>query len=270
MTVRRSLGNGRFLIVICLLALVSACATEFRETSTGPVEDAQVQHVLAIQNPALTPENGGRLVDASLLEPGDIILSAAKGITSLGVRLFTTSPVSHAALYMGQGEIVEAVGEGVRRRSLHEALEEDAVAVAFRFPELQLDQMQRISEFADAQIGKKYNHLGVVLQAPFALEKKICELPVLPATVRDLCIRGVASIQLGVVSEKTFFCSQFLIEAYRNAGIPMTDADPRWISPADIMHMREGDVPSMRARQTLAYVGHLKFRAPLAPDNDNP
>jgi len=31
------------------------------------------------------------------------------------------------------------------------------------------------------------------------------------------------------------------------------------VSPADLLHMREGDVPSVRIHQPLQYVGHLKF-----------
>ena len=36
----------------------------------------------------------------------------------------------------------------------------------------------------------------------------------------------------------------------------------RWLSPSDILHMREGDVPSVKSLQALEYVGHLKFRVP--------
>ncbi|HEY4638237.1 MAG TPA: hypothetical protein VIH23_08250 [Burkholderiales bacterium] len=43
----------------------------------------------------------------------------------------------------------------------------------------------------------------------------------------------------------------------------MTDADPRLVSPADILHMREGDVPSFRIRVPLRYVGHLKYDRPM-------
>ena len=86
----------------------------------------------------------------------------------------------------------------------------------------------------------------------------------MPTKVRDACLRGVASIQLGAVSDKSFFCSQFLVEAYRRAGAPITDADPRWVSPGDILHMREGDVTSMPAILSLTYIGHLKFHASFA------
>jgi hypothetical protein len=68
----------------------------------------------------------------------------------------------------------------------------------------------------------------------------------------------VAAIQLGIGRNDQFFCSQFVLEAYKTAGLPLTDADPRLISPGDLLHMREGDVPSVKIRQTLQYVGHLK------------
>ena len=253
----------RVLTLIGLILLFGGCATEMRTVGGEADGNDRARHQLVMQNPALTPQNGGRLVDASVLKSGDILLSAGKGITTYGVKLFTTSPVSHAALYVGEGDLVEAVGEGVRRRSLEESLDEESVVVAFRRPDLTPEQARQIADFADAQIGKKYNHVGVLLHAPFSLERKLCELPVLPTLVRDACLRGIAAIQLGAVSNKSFFCSQFLVEAYRSAGVPITDADPRWISPADILHMREGDVPSMPANQALTYIGHLKFRTPF-------
>ena len=42
-------------------------------------------------------------------------------------------------------------------------------------------------------------------------------------------------------------------------------ADPRLLSPADLLHLREGDVPSVRSHRALQYVGHLKFQ-PVAAD----
>jgi len=256
----RSLRNP---MLIAFALALAGCATDVRQVSGSPDGGDRIRRQIVMQNPALTPQNGGRLVDVSALEAGDILLSAGKGITTYGVELFTTSPVSHAALYVGDGDLVEAVGEGVRRRSLRESLDEESVVVAFRRPDLQTEQARKIAEFADAQVGKKYNHLGVLLHAPFSLERKLCELPVLPTRIRDACLRGVASIQLGAISDKSFFCSQFLIEAYRSAGVPITDADPRWISPGDILHTRKGDVPSMPANQVLTYIGHLKFHVPF-------
>jgi hypothetical protein len=94
--------------------------------------------------------------------------------------------------------------------------------------------------------------------------RRACELPFVPTLVRDFCIRGIATIQLGAFSNDQFFCSQFVLEAYRQVGLPLTDAAPRWLSPRDILHMREGDVPSVTVRQALTYVGHLQYAPPAS------
>ena len=61
-----------------------------------------------------------------------------------------------------------------------------------------------------------------------------------------------------------------LFDIYRSAGLPLTDADPRLINPGDLLHMREGDIPSVRIHQALQYVGHLKSPPPqvVATSND--
>jgi hypothetical protein len=109
-------------------------------------------------------------------------------------------------------------------------------------------------------VGRKYNLVGVMLQAPFTIDRKMCELPLTPTLVRDFCVQGLGAVHLGLGRSDTFFCSQFVLEAYRRAGLPLTSADPRLLSPADLLHMREGDVPSVRSNQVLHYVGHLKYQ----------
>ena len=42
---------------------------------------------------------------------------------------------------------------------------------------------------------------------------------------------------------------------FASAGIPA-------VSPADLLHMREGDVPSVAVSRPLRYVGHLKYNPP--------
>ena len=240
------------------LALVAwalaACATG---TRTDPATGAQS---LAMQNIALNPRNGGQLVDGTALRAGDIILSSNNGLNSVGIRVLTQSTVSHASLYVGNAHVAEAVGEGVRRRSTIALLDEEATVVAFRHPGVTPEHAQKMGHFVDAQVGTKYNYLGIMLQAPFTIERRLCELPLVPSLVRDICLRGVGAIQLGLGRNDQFFCSQFVLEAFKRAGLPLTDADPRLISPRDLLHMREGDVPSVKIHQTLQYVGHLKFQ----------
>ena len=259
-------GMRRWLVwlggVVSLL-LVTGCATRL-DLAPEPGEPVlQVQQRLL-----LTPRNGGVSIGVEDLQAGDIVLSSTHSLVSLGVRLFTVAPVSHAALYLGDGVFVEAVGAGVRSRTAQEYLEGESTVVAFRHPGVQPSHVVALQAFADQHVGKKYNTLGIVLQAPFSLSRQYCELPLVPGLVRDFCIRGLAVVQLGALRNDRFFCSQFVLEAYRHAQLPLTSADPRLVNPADLLHMREGDVPSVRTEQALHYVGHLKTTAlPMAEDS---
>ncbi len=239
--------------VCAVVGLLSACATGIGTDHTSGTQAFQVQNRLL-----LTPANGGQRITTAELLPGDIILSSTNGVTSMGIRLLTVSPVSHAALYLGNNDIAEAVGAGIRTRKMADFIADESTIVAFRHPGVRTEHADTMRIFANTHAGKKYNVLGVVLQAPFTLQRQYCELPLVPSLVRDACIRGLAAIQLGVARNDRFFCSQFVLAAYQEARLPLTTADPLLVSPADLLHMREGDVPSVRIAQSLQYVGHLK------------
>ncbi|MDH6593689.1 cell wall-associated NlpC family hydrolase [Variovorax sp. TBS-050B] len=247
-----------------LLLLLPGCATRL----DLPSEDAGLR--LRVQSSVIAPGNGGELIAADALAPGDILLTSIATVNSFGIRLGTFSPVSHAVLYLGDGRIAEAVGSGVRARALDEVLNEEQMVVAFRVPGIDPAGAERLRAWAESQVGTRYNTAGVMLNAPFVLNRRLCELPLMPASVSSFCISGMATVQLGASRDDQFFCSQFVLEAYRRAGLPITDADPRWVSPADLLHMREGDVPSIAARQPLRYVGHLKYNPPPLLAADGP
>jgi len=239
---------------------LGGCATRIDRDPDNGLPTLQVQNRLL-----LTPTNGGQTIGGSDLKAGDIILSATHGISSVGIRALTLSPVSHAALYLGNDQIIEAVGSGIRIRSTAEFVADEATIVAFRHPSMTETHADALRSFAAVQDGKKYNTVGIVLQAPFTLQRAYCELPLVPGVVRDACIRGIAAVQLGAARNDRFFCSQLVLEAYRAAQLPLTDASALLVSPADLLHMREGDVPSVQIKQALQYVGHLKG-GPLATD----
>jgi hypothetical protein len=250
---RQSCSGLRLFGLFAATCLLAACATGIGTDPTSGKSTLQAQNRLL-----LTPANGGQRITTAALQPGDIILSSTKGLTSMGIRLLTVSPVSHAALYLGNDDIAEAVGAGIRTRKMADFMDDESTIVAFRHPGVRAEHADTMRSFAQAQAGKKYNMLGIVLQAPFTLQRQYCELPLVPSLVRDACIRGLAAIQLGVARNDRFFCSQFVLAAYQQAQLPLTNADPLLVSPADLLHMREGDVPSIRIEQTLQYVGHLK------------
>lgn len=248
--------SRRRLLAAAPLALLAGCATRFYADG-----EADTLPRLQVQNPGLSPANGGLAIGVQALQAGDILLSSASGMTSVGIRMLTLSPVSHASLYVGDAQVAEAVGEGIRRRGMPELLAEESTVVAFRHPGVREEHLEKMRAFVGETVGTRYNLVGVMLQAPFSIERRLCELPLTPALVREFCMQGVGAVQLGLGRSDRFFCSQFVLEAYRRAGLPLTETDPRFLSPADLLHMREGDVPSVRSLQTLQYVGHLKFEA---------
>ncbi|MEJ8824287.1 YaeF family permuted papain-like enzyme [Variovorax humicola] len=248
---------SRFAIAAaCAALLLSACASRV----DLPAKDQPL--ALRVQSSAIAPGNGGELVTAAALQPGDILLTSVATLNSFGIRLGTFSPVSHAVLYLGDGRIAEAVGSGVRARSLDEVIAEEQMVVAFRAPGLDSAHVDAMRTWALSQVGTRYNTVGVMLNAPFVLNRRACELPLIPSAVSNFCVTGMAIVQLGGSRGDQFFCSQFVLEAFNRAGLPITTADPRWVSPADLLHMREGDVPTIPATQPLRYVGHLKYNPP--------
>jgi hypothetical protein len=242
--------TGLWLVCTVLLA---SCATDLGMDKTKGTP------TLDMQSRFLNPSNGGQLVNKDAMQAGDILLSSANSLSSLGIRVLSVSPVSHASIYLGDGQVAEAVTSGIRVRSIDEFIAEEASIVAFRHPGIQSANMPPMRSFVDQHVGQKYNFMGIVLQAPFTLERRVCELPLVPGLVRDYCVRGVAAVQLGLGSQDKFFCSQFVLQAFNQAGLPLTDADPRLFAPTDLLNMREGDVSSVKIKQPLQYVGHLKM-----------
>jgi uncharacterized protein YycO len=253
---------NRRLLPAILIALFQGCATQLSMRSTSASESSEApstRHALLFQQYSIAPASTDAFLSSADLKAGDIILTSRPGLVSAGIQLLTLAPVSHAAIYVGGGKIVEAVGSGVRARPIGDLVEEVSVGLVLRHPELTAAQARDISDYALRRTGTAFNFLGVTLHVPYSVKRRVCELPLVPSAVRDACLRGIGMIHYLAASERQLFCSQLILQAYQQAGLPITDADPRLISPADILHMREHDVPSVRIRRQLRYVGHLKY-----------
>ncbi|WP_081758380.1 YaeF family permuted papain-like enzyme [Chania multitudinisentens] len=206
------------------------------------------------------PQNTFREVDETALQDGDLLFSSTIGLTSLGIRLFSASSVSHVAIYIGNGQVAEAVGDGVQIVSLEAVLAHSDKLFALRMPNLTSNQAEQIRHFAQQKAGSRYNYQGIIEMMPFMVTKQLCSLNPFSKDFRQQCVQGLAAAQLSTPTsnESSYFCSQFVLAAFEHAGHPLTLASSGWVSPGDLLHMREGDVATLAPNQALAYIGHIK------------
>ena len=182
----------------------------------------------------LDPGAGGRSIDVTALETSDFIVSTQKGLLSGAIRLGTWSAVSHVALYIGYGQIVEAIGPGVSLNQLDVALRADTLAVVYRYPDLDPTDALKIRDFVGLQLDKGYNHTAILAQA--------CQI-----TGRIVCERAGQAI---AQRQDRFICSQLVLAAYESVGIKLTKTR--------LVMSRPGQIPQLYLDGVLKYVGHLK------------
>lgn len=255
--------TGLIPLIVCSLLLLNGCVMQISESeSQRPEEDNAALPVdIQFQRMHSYPEGGSRVIDTSVIQTGDILLTSPFGPTSMGIRLFSASSVSHAAIYLGNDLVAEAVGgSGVQIVTMNEVMEHNTKIIVLRVPGLSEQQALTIRQFSESKVGVKYNYNGVALMAPFMFTRQLCNLNPFSSTFRNDCLNTMAQIQLGDDEDAKgkLFCSQFVIEAYNQAGLPITASAPVWVSPVDLLHMREGDVAFLTPNKPLQYVGHLK------------
>lgn len=163
-----------------------------------------------VVEPAL-PVNIGVL--ARLLHPGDVILVEGHLRISTVIKYLTQSTWSHTALYVGDGECVEAdVLEGVRRFPLAD-LAPFRVRICRPISLTEKDAAAVIAH-ARARIGVQYDLKHVI-----DLARYMVPLPVPRAWRRR-------AIALGSADPSRAICSTLVAESFQSAGYPILPEVP--------------------------------------------
>ncbi len=99
------------------LLLLTACTLDVGRSSpsTSAADDHSSSWAVTLQRQSSIPGSGLREIAESDLRSGDLLFSSSLGVTSLGIRAFSASSVSHVALYVGEGQVAEATGAGAQR-----------------------------------------------------------------------------------------------------------------------------------------------------------
>lgn len=164
------------------------------------------------------------------LQKGDIILSTTSAKVSKMVKLATFSKYSHARIYIGDQNIIEAVEPVVIKRKLTEVLRDDLYAVVYRMPGLTNEQTAKIVHYAKSQQGKGYDVSGAIGSSGVGV-----------------AVAGfIPRISNFITPEYDFYCSELVAFAYKSAGVKLETFSSQ-TTPEDLAKNKK-----------LNYVGHLK------------
>lgn len=100
--------------------LLSACTVDISQpdSSATAVDAGAKTWAVKFQHQSSFTEQSIKEITAPDLKPGDLLFSSSLGVTSFGIRVFSTSSVSHVAIFLGDNNVAEATGAGVQIVSL--------------------------------------------------------------------------------------------------------------------------------------------------------
>lgn len=197
-----------------------------------------------IMNIPLDPGVGGMSLHPDALQPADIIVSTTNALVSRVIRTTTASQISHAMLYAGNGNVIEAIDEGVVLRPLTNALNDAIVAVAYRKLNLPATARQPIVQWARSHVGKPYDLGGAAAHGPAWL------LVLVPLPLQIHAAGGMAYTRYRTATgDDRFFCSQLVVRAFESAGHPIIDGRLANMNPQQLVRAWSNG--------KLGYLGHL-------------
>ncbi|MDA9420971.1 hypothetical protein XH97_02160 [Bradyrhizobium sp. CCBAU 53380] len=196
-------------------------------------EKTPTQSAAAPKHP---PHVDGLLLDYQDLLPGDILLFRAIDPDPLARRVSKTigSPYTHAGIYLGGGELIEAGDPRIEIRRLSSHDKEDSVIGVFRSQNTFLDDRVRaLREFAETLVrnGAEYDWDGVraFRKVRTQLEEELFEI-----LKRDY---GKV-LTKSELDQRSYFCSALIVACYIVSGVIGDTAQLAYkadaFSPADL------------------------------------
>ena len=177
------------------------------------------------------------------LKTGDILLSAGLSGISQVIKVFTNSKFSHTALYIGGGNVIEAIDKGVVVNNIVIAMSDDILVSVYRKNDLTPGEAAYVVENAKRYVGKPYDVAGAMGAGVTSNAGVISSLLVSPAA-------GLYGLYADAQNRKNptsaFFCSELVAWAYKRSGV-ILDSNASSATPEDIANYK-----------SLTYLGDLK------------
>jgi uncharacterized protein YycO len=177
------------------------------------------------------------------LQLADILLSTGSAAASVVIRAGTVSRYSHAALYIGDNQIIEAIGSGVTRQGIRDAMSDDTLVSVYRRMRMSPEQAVQVATYARRNVGKSYDYTGaagggITSPSGFVIGVFLSPIVVMGGIAADLYNRANP--------EASFYCSELVALAFESANLSLGSGAAS-TTPADISRSH-----------VLNYVGDLK------------
>lgn len=177
------------------------------------------------------PENV--ISDISILKKGDIILTGKLSLkdswhiqlSNVLTRKLKHRFWAHAAIYRGNGLLWEAQPEGIIEKDIREYLKNGYMTRAFRHKYIRDElAIERILKFCEGQKGYKYGWVGLGFYVFSSF------MPVSFNFIFDN-----AFFDKWCHLDKAYFCSELIVDAFGEAGYPISPYDGWRVKPTDFI-----------------------------------
>jgi uncharacterized protein YycO len=162
------------------------------------------------------------------------------------IRNSTGTDFSHTVLYIGNGQVVEAISEGVVERALADALHETTLAIALRrrfMTGATKDAVVRQAR-SFANQGLPYDLVGAA-GAGLSHGRGQAACVASPFMCANLAL-AAANNARDANRDRKFFCSELVARCFELAGVPISNQHASYMTPR-----------SVRVAPNLIYIGHL-------------
>ena len=185
-----------------------------------------------------------RTIAVSELRSADILVTTGRAFVSGVIRQGTGTDFSHTVLYAGEGNVIEAIDQGVVERALEQALNEATLVIALRRRDMSDARRRLVIDHARSFVGRPYDYTGAA-GAGLSHRRGLLACSMSPGPCVALYVAAKRNAS-DAHKDTRFFCSELAARAFQLAGMPIADADPSFMTPRAI-----------RVAASLLYVGHL-------------
>lgn len=173
-------------------------------------------------------DHPARYVDISGLQPADIIVTRNEHTQSKVIRAGSCSTYSHAILVLDYGQCIDATGDGVKKKSVSDALRHATYGALYRHKAIDANYAAWVCHYATQHQGKPYDYGGAMRAGVSTGCKPLRE------TLGGVIIQLIDEVAKKGDHDSSFFCSELVVRAFDEGCLPIIRSGAQTATPRAI------------------------------------